>query len=121
MALEKIGGASFNVERFSRMDVNRYVSTPEQLLALKLAKQLGDEKHKALYLRLCKYVQTRLIEEALSFVSDAQARDKGKLFLWKVKQLRQEWQEAGRDPRRVIKERKKLAVKSAGAQPKLFD
>ena len=101
MALEKLG-ESLSADRFTHVEVNKFVSTPEQLQALRLCQELGDPDHKNIYLHLCKYTAPGLIEEALSFVRDAQARDKGKLFCWKVKQLRLAWQAAGKNPHRAV-------------------
>jgi hypothetical protein len=99
MAFEKIN-ISLKQKEFTRPEVNKYISRPEQLLALRVARELGDEKNKALYLHLCKHLKASLIEQVLSFVVDARARDRGRLFSWKLKQLRQEWEAAGKNPRR---------------------
>jgi hypothetical protein len=110
MALEKLG-VGLDQQRFKARQVNRFVSTETQLLALKLAQMLDDNEHKELYLHLSKYLQTGLLEQAASFVSDAQARDRGKLFSWKVKQLRQEWLAAGKNPYREVKKKTKRKKK----------
>ena len=115
MALEKLG-ASLDTQRFSRVEVNKYVSTPEQLLALRICRELDDEAHKTLYLHLCKYTQAAIIEDAMSFVKDARARDKRKLFSWRVKQLRAAWKNAGKNPDRQPPV-KKNAVKKAKKPP----
>ena len=117
MALEKLAN-SLNPQRLQETKVNRYVSTPEQLLALRIAQELGDADHKDIYLHLCKYTQTALIEQALRFVADANARSKGKLFSWKVKQLRQEWLSKGKNPNREVIPKRVKPKK--GSQPDLF-
>ena len=101
MALEKLG-AHLDTSRYLKREVNRYVSTPEQLLALRLCRELNDEAHKTLYLHLCKHTRPELIEAALRFVSDANAHSKGKLFSWKIKQLRAQWRKEGKNPNRNL-------------------
>jgi hypothetical protein len=124
MAFEKIG-ANLKEQNFVKPEVNKYISRPEQLLALRVAKELGDEKHKTLYLHLCKHLKAGLIEQALGFVSDAQARDRGRLFSWKIKQLRREWEAAGKEPRRqqdtAEHQPKPRRAKPSGQQLALFE
>lgn len=121
MALERLG-ASLDKARFSRpVEVNKYISTPEQLLALRLAHELDDLAHKNLYLHWSKHLAGGLLEETLSFVIDAKARNKGALFAWKLKQLRQQWQEQGKNPYRDLPVEKKTKKKHlAGKQQSLF-
>jgi hypothetical protein len=118
MALEKISQTDF--KRFKQREVNRFVSTPEQLLALKICRVLADEAHKNIYLHLCKHTQTAIIEQALSFVTDARAKHKGKLFSWKVKQIRQEWLAQGKNPRRQVRVKIKTPKRTRMQQERLF-
>ena len=118
MAFEKLS-VNLDRQRILEPEYNPYVSTPEQLLALQIARQLDDEQHKTIYLHLCKHTKPEIIREALSFVSDAQARHKGKLFCWKVKQLRNQWQSEQRNPNRVLAAPVKKH-RPAGQQPGLF-
>lgn len=54
-----------------------------------LAETLDDPKHYSLYIKLAKVTSRGLLEEALSFVKGAtNAKSKGKLFMWKLKQLK---------------------------------
>lgn len=100
MALEKIGYQNFAPEKW-QAPVNKRVNTPEQLQALRLAQDLQDEAHKEIYLSLCKRYQPGLIEEARRFISDAQAENRAKLFMWKIRQLNAAWRESGREPLRT--------------------
>lgn len=111
MALERIG-ATVRERRLTEQEVNQRVSTKEQLRALQITKLLDDPAHKEIYLSLCKRFQEGLIEEALRFVVDSQAKSKAKLFMWKVKSLRQEWLAAGKQPQRevIMNKRKKKKV-----------
>lgn len=70
-------------------DKNKTVSREFQLYAYDLAVELDDLAHKSLYMRLAKTTPRGLMETARSFVKDASnARSKGKLFMWKLKQLK---------------------------------
>jgi len=67
---------------------DKYISREFQKYGIYLSEELGDYKHKALYIRLAKTVPRAVLEKALSFVKDANARNKGSLFMWKMKELR---------------------------------
>lgn len=55
-----------------------------------LADELGDSKHRALYIKLAKIENRALLEMVRDFVKDSpNARTKGKLFMWKLAQLKQ--------------------------------
>ncbi len=69
---------------------DKYVSREFQTFALHLAEELDDYKHKALYMRLAKTVHRSILEKALTFAVDSRAKNKGALFMWKVKALRAE-------------------------------
>ncbi len=72
-------------------DSGKYISQEFQDYGYRLAAQLNDLSHKSLYIKLAKTVKRELLESARSFVLDAdQAQSKAKLFMWKLKQLRQE-------------------------------
>ncbi len=117
MALEKINPSL--IEKYKQQEVNRHINTPEQLRALQLATALDDQKNKTIYLSLCKKLQPGLIEEAFSFVIDSQAESKAKLFMWKIKQLRLSWKQAGKNPDREVKMKKRRPKKIIPAN--LFD
>ena len=61
-----------------------------QVFGYHLADSLGDLKHKALYIKLAKSEPRGRLEAALDFVKSSRARSKPKLFMWKLKQLREE-------------------------------
>lgn len=69
---------------------DKYISREFQKYGMYLAEELGDIKHKALYIKLAKTTHRSLLERTLSFVKDANARSKAKLFMWKLKQLKSE-------------------------------
>lgn len=69
---------------------DKYVSREFQTFGIHLAEELDDYKHKALYIKLAKTVNRALLEKALSFACDSTAKNKGALFMWKLKQLKDE-------------------------------
>ncbi len=70
----------------------KYVKNEFQAYGLQLAEELKDWKNRSLYIRLAKTVDRKILESARLFVKD---QTKGtiktpyKLFMWKLKQLRQ--------------------------------
>jgi len=67
----------------------RRISREWQDYAYRLALELGDTAHTSLYMRLVKNTPRHFLEEAKRFVSDAQnVKSKAKLFMWKLKQLK---------------------------------
>ncbi len=69
---------------------DKYISREFQDFGLRLAEELDDYKHKSLYMKLAKTVHRSILEKALSFVSDSNAKNKGALFMWKLKELKNE-------------------------------
>jgi len=67
---------------------DKYVSREFQTFGLHLAEELDDYKHRSLYIKLAKTVHRSILERALSFVVDSNAKNKGALFMWKLKELR---------------------------------
>lgn len=67
---------------------DKYISREFQSFGIHLAESLNDYKHKSLYIKMAKTEHRALLEKALSFVIDSTAKNKGALFMWKVKQLK---------------------------------
>ena len=67
---------------------DKYISREFQSYGVYLSEQLDDFKHKALYIKLAKTVHRSILEKALSFVVDSKAKNKGALFMWKMKQIK---------------------------------
>lgn len=67
---------------------DKYVSREFQTFGIHIAEELGDYKHRSLYIKLAKDIHRSILEQALTFVSDSNARNKPALFMWKLKQLR---------------------------------
>jgi hypothetical protein len=66
---------------------DKYISRDFQAFGIYLAEKLGELKRKSLYIKLAKTIPRPVLEEALRFVVDSKARNKGALFMWKLKQL----------------------------------
>lgn len=82
--MQKIGTI---LQTFNPLE-DKYISREFQAYGVYLSETLDDYKHKALYIRLAKTVPRAILEKALSFVKDSKARSKGRLFMWKLKELR---------------------------------
>lgn len=67
---------------------DKYISREFQSFGMHLAESLNDYKHRSLYIKLAKTVHRSILEKALSFVIDSNAKNKGALFMWKLKELR---------------------------------
>lgn len=86
--MQKVGDV---LKKYRFDDTDKYVSREFQKYAYDLAVELGDLAHKSLYMKLAKETPRIYLEKARSFVKDAQnARSKGRLFMWKLKQLKNE-------------------------------
>lgn len=89
--MQKIGDIIKSYDK----EPDKYVSREFQQYGYELAVELGDEKHKALYIKLAKTTPRGILESARSFVSDApNVRSKGRLFMWRLKQLKEEKKKA---------------------------
>jgi hypothetical protein len=69
----------------------KYIKNEFQAYGLMLAEELDDWEHKTLYIRLAKNTDKALLDKALYFIKDQNRNtinSKGRLFMWKLKQLR---------------------------------
>lgn len=69
---------------------DKYVSREFQKYGYDLAMEFGDMEHKSLYIKMAKEIPRAVLEKARYFVKDAKARNRGRLFMWKVKELKEE-------------------------------
>lgn len=76
------------LKKFNPLE-DKYISREFQAYGIYLAENLGDYKHKSLYIRLAKTIPRAILEKALSFVKDSNARNRGRLFMWKMGKLRE--------------------------------
>jgi len=70
---------------------DKYISREFQAYGYYLAEELGDLRHKALYIKYAKEIPRAILEEALAFVKSAgKVRSKPRLFMWELKQIKNE-------------------------------
>lgn len=75
-----------------RTKAQKYVTTEFQDYGYRLAVNLRDLEHKALYIKMAKKENRVLLERALSFTLDYHhAKNKGKIFMWKFYELKNEF------------------------------
>jgi hypothetical protein len=76
-------------ELFNRQ---KYITKEFQDYGYRLAVKLNDLKHKSLYIKLAKEEKRGILGRALSFAIDyPKADNKAKIFMWKLKELRKEF------------------------------
>ena len=68
--------------------VDKHISREFQAFGIHLAEELDDYKHRGLYIKLAKTHNRAVLEKALSFTVDSTAKNKGALFMWKLKELK---------------------------------
>jgi len=67
---------------------DKYISREFQSFGIYLAEEMDDYKNRGMWIRLAKTNHRAVLEQALSFVKDSNADNKIALFLWKLKQLK---------------------------------
>lgn len=79
------------LEKYTVEEKPAYITQEFQDFGYRLAVELGDLKHKSLYIRMAKKEPRVLLERVLSYVSDAkEVKSKARLFMWRLKQLKDE-------------------------------
>ena len=86
--MQKVGDV---LSKFNPVE-DKYISREFQAFGIYLSEELNDYKHKSLYIKIAKTVHRSILEKALSFCKDARTTtpNKGALFMWKMKQLKEE-------------------------------
>ncbi len=69
---------------------DKYISRDFQQFGIWLAEEMEDYKNRGMWIRLAKINHRAILEQCLSFVKDSNADNKIALFLWKLKQLKNE-------------------------------
>jgi hypothetical protein len=88
-----------------KMHSAKYVTHEFQDFGYRLAVQLNDLEHKSLYIRLAKTVERKLLEQALSFTLDyPKAKNRGKIFMWKLSEVRNEYKKNKLEREKTAKE-----------------
>lgn len=82
--MQKVGDV---LAKFNPIE-DKYISREFQAYGIFLSEELGDYKHRSLYIRLAKTVPRAILEKALAFVKDSKAKSRARLFMWKMKELR---------------------------------
>lgn len=59
-----------------------------QEFGYRLAQQLNDFAHKSLYIKLAKTEKRNILLDALEFVKGANAKNPARMFMWKMKELK---------------------------------
>ena len=67
---------------------DKYISRDFQAFGIYLAEEMDDYKNRGMWIRLAKTNHRPVLERALSFVKDSNADNKIALFLWKLKQIK---------------------------------
>lgn len=74
------------LKKFNPLE-DKYISREFQSFGVHLSEKLRDEDRKSLYIKLAKTIPRAVLEEALRYVIDSNARNKAALFMWKLQQL----------------------------------
>lgn len=69
-------------------DAGGHITKEFQDYGYRLAVEFDDMRHKSLYIKMAKTIDRKILESARTFVLDANATSKGRLFMWKVKELK---------------------------------
>lgn len=78
------------LSKYKPKEDGKYISQEFQDYAYRLAIDLDDLAHKSLYMRLAKSTPRGLLDAARTFALDApNARSKGRIFMWKLRELKQ--------------------------------
>lgn len=67
---------------------DKHISREFQSYGIHLAEELDDYKHRGLFIKLAKTHPRALLEKAFTFAVDSNAKNKGALFMWKLKELK---------------------------------
>ncbi|MEO6729166.1 MAG: hypothetical protein ABIM99_04560 [Candidatus Dojkabacteria bacterium] len=105
-------------------DNKRHPKHEFQAFAYKLAADLNDLVNLKLYMRITRNLDRSLVERAYSFAIDSTTENKGRAFLWKLKDLRLELQKyrdsLNFDYEFVMKKMKTFRTRTLGAQMKNY-
>lgn len=74
------------LKKFNPLE-DKYISREFQAFGVHLSEKLEDTRHKSLYIKLAKTLPRPALEQALRFVVDSNAKRKGALFMWKLKEM----------------------------------
>lgn len=93
-------------------DKHKYISKEYQLYGLQLANKLDDKKRSTMYIKWAKEKPRGILENALSFTIDyPNAKDKSRIFMWKVKELEEGYHKEKDKRKKEIKKPKSKTKK----------
>jgi hypothetical protein len=75
------------LKRYRSKDPNEAIVYEYQEFGYRMVQSLNDDAHLSLYIKLARDKDRNLMEKALSFIRDANAKFPARLFMWKLKQL----------------------------------
>ena len=82
---------SLEKKKFPFSNKAKYMTKEYQMYGMKLAGKLGDSKRASMYIKWAKEKPRSILERAYSFTIDyPNAKDKSRIFMWKVKELEKE-------------------------------
>lgn len=85
--MKKIGTV---LEDREEKETNKHISTEFQHFGVYIADCLDDKNHYSLYIKLAKTYPRGLLDEALTYAKAyTTAKSKAKIFMWRLKQLKQ--------------------------------
>lgn len=61
-----------------------------QVYGYRLAEELGDLRHKSLYIKFARELPREVLEEALGFVKMSKAKSRARLFMWKLQEVKRQ-------------------------------
>ncbi|MEA2020621.1 MAG: hypothetical protein U9M98_02790 [Patescibacteria group bacterium] len=89
--MEKVG----DILKKEDLEPSKHIKYEFQDFGYRLASELDDLEHRSLYMKLAKEEPRARLEDALAFVKSLDCEDlegeksKAKLFMWKLKELRE--------------------------------
>ena len=66
---------------------DKYISREYQGFGVYLSEKLSDSAHKSMYIRFARDIPRPILEAALRFVIDSNAKNRAALFMWKLKEM----------------------------------
>ncbi len=85
---------SFEKKKLPISEKGKYMTKEYQAYGMRLAGKLGDRQRATMYIKWAKEKPRAVLEIAYSFTIDyPNAKDKSRIFMWKVKQLEKEFKE----------------------------
>lgn len=98
---------------------DKYISREFQSFGIHLAESLNDYKHRSLYIKLAKTTHRSLLEQALTFAIDSNAKNKGALFMWKLTEIKKASKNQSQSLKKVPVIQTQLPIDTPAVQQKI--